>query len=1145
MLKKPSRAFPTSPFEKRGFEMAHIFNGLQPPKITVHPCTVRRLSKNRVFQQPARLARALALIGIGVVSLAGPLHAEVVFDGTLGPGGTLAGNFDIPDSFGTQVDSNLFHSFSTFNINTGESATFTSSYTGVTTNVIGRVTGGSLSTIDGLFASTIPGAAIWLINPNGVVFGDNASLSVPGAFHVSTADYLLFEDGGRFDARDLGSTVLTMANPVTFGFLDAATQPISIGASTLEVADGEEISFVGGDLTLTNSIINAPGGRINLASAANAGELSLDASGIGVNGVTNFGAISLSTVIADTTADSGGNIFIRGGQFFMDSETFINANTLGADPADSGGDVVVDVDDAFILNGSQFSTTTFGAGDGGTLRVSATGNVHIEGNQNGNPAGAFANVRAGATGQGGNIEITANNLDVIEGGLLGAVTFGAGDTGSILLDIADTAFIRNLAGFDGAVFLNSLQSATGGVGNIEINAANLVLEEGGRIQANTSSAGASGSIMINVDSLDMTGGSQLAATTFGEGPGGSVIVDANDISLFGFSVNSSGFAVPTGLFANNNWPGTGAGGEVIVNTNTLSIIDGAQISAGTGGLGPGGDVTVSALDNIFIDGEMFPLFTGIFANTLWIADAGTITVTTPEMDIIEGGFIQAGSFSNNALAFGNGNDIVVNVDNLRIDSGFISTSTWTAGNAGTVTVNASGTVTLQNSTDFVFSFGNAPTGGLLASTGSFFTSTDATGNGGDIIVNANELILLDGGAITAQTITAGDGGGITINADIFNAHSDANMFTGILNNTGIGIGNAGSITMDVNDMTVTGLATIQAATLGFGGVGNAGSINILATNLTLADGGSITTQTQSSGNAGTIAIDVSGTFSASDGDQSPVGSNVSSASFSSGNGGTLNIVADNIVIADNGIISAQASADGTGGDLIIEGRIIDISDGGTLSASATGTGNAGTVIVIAIEDLTVTNASIETSATVSAGGNIDVQIGQTLFLNEGGTISAAAGGVTPTDDGGNILIDPVFVILRESSILATANAGNGGNIDIRAGSFIIDANSVIDASSQTGLDGRITIDTINNIYGSVLLLETPSMNVPDVITQKCMAAAFQDRSSLTVKQRDAYIWSPQDYAPSPSRNESAASVAVSSPDACRFLLIVENVINET
>ena len=137
------------------------------------------------------------------------------------------------------------------------------------------------------------------------------------------------------------------------------------------------------------------------------------------------------------------------------------------------------------------------------------------------------------------------------------------------------------------------------------------------------------------------------------------------------------------------------------------------------------------------------------------------------------------------------------------------------------------------------------------------------------------------------------------------------------------------------------------------------------------------------------------------------------------------------------------------------------------------------------------------------------------------------------------------MILRESSILATANAGNGGNIDIRAGSFIIDANSVIDASSQTGLDGRITIDTVNNIYGSVLLLETPSMNVPDVVTQKCLAAAFRDRSSLTVEQREAYTWSPEDYLPSPLGTASEGSVAASSSDECRFSLIVENAIDAT
>jgi len=913
------------------------------------------------------LVRNLALIGSGVALLASPLRAEVVFDATLGPGGTLSGNFDIPDSFGTQVGPNLFHSFSTFNINTGESATFTSSFAGVTDNVIGRVTGGSLSTIDGLLASTIPGAAIWLINPNGVVFGENASLSVPGAFHVSTADYLLLEDGGRFDATNLGSTVLTMANPVTFGFLSATPAPISVGASTLDLAPGADISFVGGDITMTNTTINAPGGRINLASAASAGELSLAPDGIDVNGVSSFGIVSLDTASIVSSADNGGDIFIRGGQFFMDRESFLTAETTGADPADRGGDIVLDIDSGSILNSSQISTTTFGAGTAGNITLRASGDVLIQGDTAGNPAGIFANTREGATGNGGDVLLSASNLSIIEGGIVGAITFGAGAAGNIDIDLSETLLMRSTPGlFDSDILANAnlFFGATGDVGSINIAATDVVMELGALIQARTID-GNGGTLTVNADTLSMTGASQMATSTSGSGNGGALTINARDINVSGFQfVPNFGFFL-SGLFADTFGSGnggaidinasdmtvadfaliaanvqgtsTGLGGQISVDTDRLTISNGAFISAGSFGAGDSGDVNVNATESILIDGQFLTCcnFTGIFANTFGNASAGTITVTTPELEIRDGGFIQAGSFNSfDPFAIGNARDIVVNVDNLLIDAGFISASTWTSGNAGTVVVNATGSVTLQNSSGHIFAEGNSPIGGLVAESGAFFTSSLATGNAGDIIVNANELILLDGGAITAQTITAGNAGSIRINANTLSAHSDENPFTLISNNTGIGTGDAGSINIDVNDMTVTGLASIQAATVGFGGVGNGGSINISADNLTLADGGSITALSQSIGNAGAIDIDVSGTFSASGGDQNPLGfGNVSSASFSSGNGGTLNIVADKIVIDDNGIISVRASADGSGGDLIIEGRIIDISDGGTLSTS--------------------------------------------------------------------------------------------------------------------------------------------------------------------------------------------------------------------
>uniref|UniRef100_UPI0011781C66 filamentous hemagglutinin N-terminal domain-containing protein n=1 Tax=Candidatus Entotheonella palauensis TaxID=93172 RepID=UPI0011781C66 len=94
---------------------------------------------------------------------------------------------------GQQLGGNLFHSFGDFNVNTGESATFTGP--GSVSNIIGCVTGGNLSNIDGLLRSDIVGANLFLLNPQGVIFGPNASLDVTGSFHVSTADVLHFDDG--------------------------------------------------------------------------------------------------------------------------------------------------------------------------------------------------------------------------------------------------------------------------------------------------------------------------------------------------------------------------------------------------------------------------------------------------------------------------------------------------------------------------------------------------------------------------------------------------------------------------------------------------------------------------------------------------------------------------------------------------------------------------------------------------------------------------------------------------------------------------------------------------------------------------------------------------------------------------------------
>jgi len=90
--------------------------------------------------------------------------AEISTDGSLGAAISLTGpDFAITSDLGQQVGGNLFHSFQVFNINTGETATFSGPAS--VANILGRVTGGSASSIDGAINSSIQGANLYLINP--------------------------------------------------------------------------------------------------------------------------------------------------------------------------------------------------------------------------------------------------------------------------------------------------------------------------------------------------------------------------------------------------------------------------------------------------------------------------------------------------------------------------------------------------------------------------------------------------------------------------------------------------------------------------------------------------------------------------------------------------------------------------------------------------------------------------------------------------------------------------------------------------------------------------------------------------------------------------------------------------------------------
>ena len=229
----------------------------------------------------AVLRSVLMSLLFGQVFLPGFGHAAITLDGTMGPSGPVAGpNYAIGADLGQTRGNNLFHSFGAFNVLTNESATF-SGPNGIA-NVIGRVTGGSQSSIDGLLRSTIDGANLYLLNPSGILFGPNARLDVKGSFHASTADYLRFSDGGVFYADPAKTSVLSVASPEAFGFLNSNPAGISIQGSALQVPTGNTLSIVGGNIDITGNPsyyeLFAPSGRVNVASVASPGEVIFNAS---------------------------------------------------------------------------------------------------------------------------------------------------------------------------------------------------------------------------------------------------------------------------------------------------------------------------------------------------------------------------------------------------------------------------------------------------------------------------------------------------------------------------------------------------------------------------------------------------------------------------------------------------------------------------------------------------------------------------------------------------------------------------------------------------------------------------------------------------------------------------------------------------
>ncbi len=141
--------------------------------------------------------------------------AQVTSDGTLSTTVTSPDeqNFTIEGGNRPNGGGNLFHSFRDFSVPTNGSAVFNNAPD--IANIISRVTGGNISSIDGLIKAN-GNANLFLINPAGIIFGNNARLDIGGSFFGSTADSLLFPEGEFSAVNPDAPPLLTINIPAWF-----------------------------------------------------------------------------------------------------------------------------------------------------------------------------------------------------------------------------------------------------------------------------------------------------------------------------------------------------------------------------------------------------------------------------------------------------------------------------------------------------------------------------------------------------------------------------------------------------------------------------------------------------------------------------------------------------------------------------------------------------------------------------------------------------------------------------------------------------------------------------------------------------------------------------------------------------------------
>lgn len=202
---------------------------------------------------------AIPLVGALNIEAAKAEQITPALDGTGTIVTPLGSRFDINGGTFSGDRTNLFHSFTKFGLNAEQTANFISNPT--IRNILGRVTGGDASIINGLIQVTGGNSNLFLMNPAGILFGSGASLNVPASFTATTANGIGF-NSGSFNAIGINNLSILTGDPQNFAF---ALSQLGAIANFGNLSVGGNLNLLGGTV-LSNGQLAAPQGKIIVAA---------------------------------------------------------------------------------------------------------------------------------------------------------------------------------------------------------------------------------------------------------------------------------------------------------------------------------------------------------------------------------------------------------------------------------------------------------------------------------------------------------------------------------------------------------------------------------------------------------------------------------------------------------------------------------------------------------------------------------------------------------------------------------------------------------------------------------------------------------------------------------------------------------------